>query len=196
VRSAIAALVVDAATRSPPVLSATELAFLEELMKEHPLALPRAFAILSLRVYADEPVVRERSAVGQYDFVTKHADGAAWTVHAACQGFQVASGHAIFLQDLEVDDRCTLLLTSLSVDNIAMLATSLFEHLRNVALSWRPHANLLMLVQDETDACTAERLHFSSSRRIDEQSIALRILDASLVPDGARVLGTHVVKIA
>lgn len=191
----VAELVVDAATQSPPSLTASELALLEQILQLHPLTLPRAFPILSHRVYADEPSLSETSAVGEYHFVTQHADGAAWTVRATCQGFQVASGRAIFFQDLEVEDRCTMLLTELSVDDLALLATSLFEHLRAVATAFRPHASVLMLVRDEADSLTAERLHLSSSRRVDEQSLALRIADASLFADGARVLGASVLKI-
>ena len=194
-RTQIAQLIVDAATQSPPVLAASELALLERLLQEHPLALPRGFPILAHRVYADEPALRERSAVGEYDFATSHLEGAVWEVRGSCQGFQVASGQAIFFKDLEVDDRCTLLLTSLSIDDLAMLATTLFEHLRNAACASRSHAYVLMVVKDEADASTAERLHLASGRRVDEQSLALRIADASLIPDGARVLGAPVLKL-
>ena len=146
-------------------------------------------------MHADEPSLRERSAVGEYDFVTEHLDGAAWTVRGTCQGFEVASGHAIVFQDLEVEDRCTLLLTELSIDDLALLATSLFEHLRNAACAFRPHALLLMVVKNEADAATAERLHFSHGRRVDEQSLALRIADPSLIPNGAYVLGASVLRV-
>ena len=188
-------LALNEAKQSPPSLTASELANLERLLQEHPLAMPRGFPILSHRVYADEPSLRETSSVGEYVFVTQHVDGATWKVRGTCQGFEVLSGSAIFFQDLEVEDRCTMLLTALWVAPVALLATSLFEHLRAAAIAFRPHANLLMLVKGEADAAVAERLHFCESRRVDEQSLALRIADASLFEGGARVLGTCVLKI-
>jgi len=191
----LADLVTQEAFAPSTTLSLAEINVLSELLEEHPLALPTGFPILSFRVYADEPSLSETSAVGNYDFITEHVDGAVWKVRATCAGFEVASGDIIFFQDLEMPERCTMLLTRLSLDNLALLDTSLFEHLRSAATAFRSHAHILMLVKDEQDAVTAKRMHFSSGKRVDDQWLALRLADAPMLPSNVRVVGTSVLQI-